>query len=194
MKPRIARLSALTRIPACPRAPPIKTLATSSPAFRSQHAKVLGNGQLRSFAVARALRLPEGKKFENYENSNARPSIELDHHITQEEKDDFERKLEQDKGKQIRTPWHREGSDTPPVARQRSAGAMTKGTSPPTSDGYPQLTREFRKASNHPIPHAEAHPPPHHPRREHRPQRCRTPRPPCPPTTTSVLPRASHPV
>ncbi|KAI9046749.1 hypothetical protein LZ554_009487 [Drepanopeziza brunnea f. sp. 'monogermtubi'] len=28
---------------------------------------------------------------------------------------------------QARTPWHREGSDTPPVRRDRSAGAMTKG-------------------------------------------------------------------
>jgi hypothetical protein len=28
---------------------------------------------------------------------------------------------------QTRTPWHREGSDKPPVKRMRSAGAMTKG-------------------------------------------------------------------
>ncbi|KAH6673157.1 hypothetical protein B0J14DRAFT_592637 [Halenospora varia] len=28
---------------------------------------------------------------------------------------------------QARTPWHREGSDRPPVKRMRSAGAMTKG-------------------------------------------------------------------
>ncbi|TAQ84453.1 hypothetical protein B7494_g7222 [Chlorociboria aeruginascens] len=28
---------------------------------------------------------------------------------------------------QARTPWHREGSDQPPVKRNRSAGAMTKG-------------------------------------------------------------------
>ena len=63
----------------------------------------------------------------SYENSNARPASELNHNITQEEKDDFARKLQEDKGKQIRTPWHREGSDVPPVARQRSAGAMTKG-------------------------------------------------------------------
>jgi calcium uniporter protein, mitochondrial len=52
----------------------------------------------------------------------------LDHNITQEEKDDYNRRLMEDKGKQIRTPWHRDGSDTPPVARQRSAGAMTKGS------------------------------------------------------------------
>jgi hypothetical protein len=32
------------------------------------------------------------------------------------------------KEKQTRTPWHREGSNLPPVRRLRSAGAMTKGT------------------------------------------------------------------
>ena len=34
---------------------------------------------------------------------------------------------------QARTPWHREGSDKPPVKRMRSAGAMTKGESKPLS-------------------------------------------------------------
>lgn len=63
----------------------------------------------------------------SYDNSNARPASELNHNITQEEKDEFARKLRENKIKQIRTPWHREGSDKPPVARQRSAGAMTKG-------------------------------------------------------------------
>ncbi|KAL9121489.1 MAG: hypothetical protein Q9187_001955 [Circinaria calcarea] len=33
----------------------------------------------------------------------------------------------QEKEKQARTPWHRQGSDVPPVARPRSASAMTKG-------------------------------------------------------------------
>ena len=34
---------------------------------------------------------------------------------------------QEQKKKQLKTPWHREGSDMPPVSRQRSAGAMTKG-------------------------------------------------------------------
>jgi calcium uniporter protein, mitochondrial len=34
---------------------------------------------------------------------------------------------------QTRTPWHREGSDKPPVKRMRSAGAMTKGSLPLSS-------------------------------------------------------------
>lgn len=37
--------------------------------------------------------------------------------------------LAQGKGKQIRTPWHRDDATLPPVARQESAGAMKKGTS-----------------------------------------------------------------
>lgn len=40
---------------------------------------------------------------------------------------DFDTAIGQEKEKQIRTPWHRQGADTPPVRRQRSAGAMTKG-------------------------------------------------------------------
>jgi hypothetical protein len=89
--------------------------------------------QYRSFSIAGSLRA-EGPRFDRnqYNNSNARPASELNDNITQEEKDHFAKKLEEDKGKQIRTPWHREGSDTPPVARQRSAGAMTKGTSWPS--------------------------------------------------------------
>lgn len=35
--------------------------------------------------------------------------------------------IAQEKEKQTRAPWHREGSNIPPVRRHRSAGAMTKG-------------------------------------------------------------------
>lgn len=61
-------------------------------------------------------------------SANSIPASELNENITQEEKDHFAKKLAEDKSKQMRRPWHREGSDTPPVARQRSAGAMTKGS------------------------------------------------------------------
>jgi hypothetical protein len=85
--------------------------------------------QYRSFSIANSLRAQGPRSDRNhYDNSNARPASELNENITQEEKDHFAKKLQEDRGKQIRTPWHREGSDTPPVARQRSAGAMTKGT------------------------------------------------------------------
>src|SRR5450432_3217261 len=39
----------------------------------------------------------------------------------------LDRKIGQQKELQARTPWHRDGTDQPPVSRMRSAGAMTKG-------------------------------------------------------------------
>ena len=45
----------------------------------------------------------------------------------------FEDSIAQEKDKQQRAPWHREGSNIPPVARPRSAGAMTKGKCRPTA-------------------------------------------------------------
>ncbi|CAF9922070.1 hypothetical protein IMSHALPRED_005325 [Imshaugia aleurites] len=39
----------------------------------------------------------------------------------------IEKAIGADKEKQNKAPWHREGSDMPPVARQRSVGAMTIG-------------------------------------------------------------------
>ena len=39
----------------------------------------------------------------------------------------FDEALKQETDKQHRTPWHREGAQEPPVRRQRSASAMTKG-------------------------------------------------------------------
>ena len=84
--------------------------------------------EFRSFSVAATPRA-KAPKFASYQNSNARPAAELNENVSQEEKEHFARRLEEDRGKQIRTPWHREGNDVPPVARQRSAGAMTKGAS-----------------------------------------------------------------
>ncbi|KAF2874557.1 hypothetical protein BDV95DRAFT_604725 [Massariosphaeria phaeospora] len=125
MKPRISLLSSLARLPTCPRALPGSTFSHANARF-AQHVPRYLPHQRRGFAGTGYLRA-EKDRHNSYDNSNARPAIELDNNITQEEKDDFQRKLAEDKGKQIRTPWQREGSETPPVARQRSAGAMTKG-------------------------------------------------------------------
>ena len=40
---------------------------------------------------------------------------------------EFDTAVAEDKEKQQRAPWHREGVDEAPVRKQRSAGAMTKG-------------------------------------------------------------------
>ncbi|RDW65019.1 hypothetical protein BP6252_10670 [Coleophoma cylindrospora] len=45
----------------------------------------------------------------------------------QEQESNLDEQIGQAKELQTRTPWHREGSDKPPVKRMRRAGAMTKG-------------------------------------------------------------------
>ncbi|KAF1911280.1 hypothetical protein BDU57DRAFT_543178 [Ampelomyces quisqualis] len=121
MKHRIAGLASLPRVAI--HAPKHYHIICGLTQRTSAFARPL---QFRSFSVAAHLRAGTPKP-DKFNNSNARPASELNDNITQEEKDHFKKKLEEDKGKQIRTPWHREGSDVAPVARQRSAGAMTKG-------------------------------------------------------------------
>ena len=40
---------------------------------------------------------------------------------------EFDVAVAEQQEKQVRTPWHRQGVEVPPVRRQRSAGAMVKG-------------------------------------------------------------------
>ncbi|KAH8730767.1 hypothetical protein GQ44DRAFT_767938 [Phaeosphaeriaceae sp. PMI808] len=121
MKPRIAGLALYPHVWTCSRS----KLGHRLPRFT--HSVAISRPlQSRAFSLTSYLGA-EAPKFNNYDNSNARPAAQLNNDITQEEKDHFAKKLDENKWKQIRTPWHREGSDTPPVARQRSASAMTKG-------------------------------------------------------------------
>ena len=60
-------------------------------------------------------------------SSYSQPASELNHDVGKDEVEHYDRLVAESKEKQIRTPWHRDGSDEPPVKRQRSAGAMTKG-------------------------------------------------------------------
>lgn len=60
-------------------------------------------------------------------HADALPAAETSQNVHDVEKDHFTKVEEESKEKQMRSPWMREGSDKPPVARQRSAGAMTKG-------------------------------------------------------------------
>ncbi|KAF2654952.1 hypothetical protein K491DRAFT_693382 [Lophiostoma macrostomum CBS 122681] len=117
MKPRINPLGTLSRVSLSPRVSVTRLVRQPHASVRSRQR------QSRSFTAA--IRL--GRDSNGYDNANARPAINLNHNITKEEEADYAQRLQEDKGKQIRTPWHREGSDVPPVARQRSAGAMTKG-------------------------------------------------------------------
>lgn len=200
MKPRIASLNALSRVATCPRALPVSAISRTTPGLRLQTPIRATHLQLRCFTLGGArfkVSTPESNKSHDYDNSNARPAGDLNQNITQEEKDDYQKRLERNmKNKQIRTPWHHEGSDTPPVARQRSAGAMTKGMrlyTSPESSGSALMRKLHRQTSNHTLPNAQTHPPPYHQRHQLRPQRHRAFSPPCPPTTTPFLPRAPHP-
>lgn len=127
MKPRVSFLAALRRTSAYARlSSPIVTKI--EPSFLCPNAGSHAGAQFRTFTITTRLRLEEQKQY-NYSSSNARPAVELDHNVTKEEEDDYNKKLQKEvKKKQIRSPWTHEGSDVPPVARQRSAGAMTKGT------------------------------------------------------------------
>jgi hypothetical protein len=83
--------------------------------------------QIRSFAFSARSRLEDKHQYD-YSSPNSRPAIDLDHHVTKEEQEDYDQKLSKElKHKQVRSPWTREGSDRPPVSQQREAGAMTKG-------------------------------------------------------------------
>lgn len=137
MKHRLAALATLSRASTFPTARCAPLFTRTSPSISTQFRTP---SQFRCFATKPRGVDKESDKFGDYSNSNARPASELNENITQEEKDHFAKKLLEDKGKQIRTPWHREGSDLPPVARQRSAGAMTKGMSL-TIWGTRELTR-----------------------------------------------------
>nr|POE74716.1 calcium uniporter protein, mitochondrial [Quercus suber] len=61
------------------------------------------------------------------DSSYSQPASNVSQNISTEEKDHFQQVEKASKKKQIRSPWTREGSDLPPVARNRSAGAMVKG-------------------------------------------------------------------
>lgn len=100
--------------------------------FPSYHASVLSRrAPLRAFSAATSKLIQERPDT----SSNSQPTRDLNNNVTEEEKKDFDQKVAEDKGKQIRTPWHREGSDLPPVSRLRSAGAMTKGKHSPAYKG-----------------------------------------------------------
>lgn len=58
----------------------------------------------------------------------------LNQNASENHESNLEGSIAQEKEKQLRAPWHREGSDLPPVARRRSAGAMTQGMGFSTSN------------------------------------------------------------
>lgn len=69
----------------------------------------------------------------------------------------IEKAISAEKEKQNKAPWHREGSDMPPVARQRSAGAMVKGARVPTFCASTLTKLRLRKAIDDPVSPSQTH-------------------------------------
>lgn len=78
--------------------------------------------QLRAFSIS----IKRREKEDFAKQAKALNQKSLDEH-----EDGYNKQIDNAIGEaeelQARTPWHREGSDSPPVKRNRSAGAMTKG-------------------------------------------------------------------
>ena len=55
------------------------------------------------------------------------PAKELSHNVSQEEKDEFKEAASFGRARQIRTPWQRDGPDTPPAEKDSSKAAMSEG-------------------------------------------------------------------
>ena len=83
----------------------------------------------RTFGQSTRWRLREQSKGVTAENSpsQGQPAANLSQEVGKEEREHYEKVVEHSKQSQMRSPWMREGSDKPPVARLRSAGAMVKG-------------------------------------------------------------------
>jgi hypothetical protein len=89
----------------------------------------VGHQCTRTFSQSTRWRLREQSKGVTAENSTSQgqPAANLSQEVGKEEKEHYEKVVEHSKQSQMRSPWMREGSDKPPVARMRSAGAMVKG-------------------------------------------------------------------
>ncbi|USW52030.1 Putative calcium uniporter protein [Septoria linicola] len=127
MEPLVSRLM----VKAAPRA--CSLTSSRSAAWRTA-ATSATSSQLRLqrlFATTDPVRIREQKKpFDTAsapDSHYSQPAPNLSQNVSSEEKDHFQRVEEQSKEMQTRSPWMHDGSDVPPVARQRSAGAMTKG-------------------------------------------------------------------
>lgn len=119
---RTSRLlsNGLPKPPTRPCQLPIITTFRSRPTPRSSSA-VFPASSYRQFSSALISRK------EDYESQ----AKELNKKGLDKQEDGFNSQIDNAIGEakelQARTPWHREGSDSPPVKRNRSAGAMTKG-------------------------------------------------------------------
>lgn len=107
---------------------------------------------IRCFTASSRNSLRERQATDLQEGANAQPAHKLSQKISKEEENHYEKMLEHSKESQMRSPWMREGSDKPPVARQRSAGAMTKGIYTSMSDIIATIMLTRAQANSSPRP------------------------------------------
>jgi hypothetical protein len=106
-------------------------VSTSPTAVR--HVLVPLNAALRTpfkqktLIIARYAPNISGWHHQTRQSSSAQKAKDLNQQGIDKELSKFDDALQTEKEKQARTPWHREGTDQAPVARPRSASAMTKG-------------------------------------------------------------------
>lgn len=60
-------------------------------------------------------------------NSHTQPAWKLSHDEVPEEKEHYEKEVKETKRKEVRAPWHREGSEVPPAEKDKDGELMTKG-------------------------------------------------------------------
>lgn len=104
------------------------------------------------------------------ESSAEKRAKALNQKSVEDQEDGFNHQIDNAIGEakelQARTPWHREGSDKPPVKRMRRAGAMTKGWYSIMHNGrkHADLRCLNRKTIDNSISPPKTHPPTHNAR------------------------------
>ena len=129
-----------------------------------QRSQTLNHSSYRSFVTTTPLLA---------DKSHAQTAKELNQKGLDEHESGITDSISQEKEKQIRTPWHREGSNVPPVGRQRSAGAMTKGIPTPLLRWVVTLPLliSARQITHYPISATQTHIASHDPGQKFRSER-----------------------
>lgn len=120
--------------------------------------------------------------------SHAQNAKDLNQKGVNEQVSKFDDAIAQEKEKQVRTPWHRQGANEPPVKRQRSAGAMTKGLT--SRCKWTIVLIRVRKTAHYTLSITQAYPTSHHGGQKYGPQRYRASSPTGTSSTTPFVPRA----
>lgn len=121
-------------------------------------------------------------------SSGEQTAKELNQQGVDEALSEFDTAVTEEKEKVTRAPWHRQGVDVPPVRRQRSAGAMTKGKLLAFLEGVIAYQGECRETTYNSVKTVEVSPASDHDRSKRRQKGCSSACPPRPSTAATLLP------